>query len=160
MSGVVGMTGALVPSLALPARWKAPRSVRVNRCRPLPVTRLVDVRDRSTVYGLTSVDARGRLADRAVMRALGWRPGDALLVRVIDGVIIIEPDADRTVAVNGQGRVHLPAAVRHACGINRGDRVLLAAEPAHGLLRVYSLTVLDMMITSLSGSSPEAGDTE
>jgi bifunctional DNA-binding transcriptional regulator/antitoxin component of YhaV-PrlF toxin-antitoxin module len=41
--------------------------------------------------------------------------------------------------VSSQGRVHLPAAARHACRITPGDRVLLAAEPADGVLVVHPL---------------------
>ena len=58
--------------------------------------------------------------------------------------------ADPTVgplAVSRQGRVHLPAAVRHACGIRPGDRLLLAAEPTDGVLVVHPLAALDAMVS-------------
>jgi bifunctional DNA-binding transcriptional regulator/antitoxin component of YhaV-PrlF toxin-antitoxin module len=43
--------------------------------------------------------------------------------------------------------VNLPAAARHACGIAPGDRVLLAAEPADGILVVHPLAALDAMVS-------------
>src|SRR5689334_14404379 len=127
------MTGSLVPmlvpSLALPPRPDTPRSPRIGPRRQLPMARLVAARQRTTVYGLTAVDGRGRVADRKVTHALGWRPGDPLSIRVTNGLIIVAADADGPVAVSNQGRVHLPAAARHACRITPGDWVLIAAEP-------------------------------
>ena len=144
------MTGSLVPtlvpSLALPARFDVPRSPRTPPRRPLPVARLINARRRSTVYGLTAVDGCGRVADQTVTQALGWQPGDRLTIRVTEGLITVTADADGQLAVSGQGGVHLPAAARHACRITPGDRVLLAAEPADGVLVVHPLATLDAMV--------------
>jgi bifunctional DNA-binding transcriptional regulator/antitoxin component of YhaV-PrlF toxin-antitoxin module len=108
---------------------------------------LIAARERSTVYGLTAVDSRGRVSDKSVTRALGWQPGDPLSLRVTDGLIIVVAVAEGQLAVSNQGRVHLPAAARHACRITPGDRVLLAAEPADGVLVVHPLATLDAMIS-------------
>src|SRR4051794_12792138 len=115
----------MVPSLALPAAPDVFRSPRTAARRPLPLGRLIHARQRSTVYGLTSVDRRGRVADQFVTQALGWAPGDRLTIRVTKGWITVTADADGRLAVSGQGRVHLPAAARRACRIAPGDRVLL-----------------------------------
>ena len=138
----------LVPSLSLPPR-SLPRSPGADARRPLPVARLRGVRERSTVYGLTAVDARGRIADQLVMRALGWQPGDPLRIHVRDTAIVIMAVADGPLTVSRQGRVHLPAAARHACGITPGDRVLLASEPDDGVMVVHPLAALDAMVTRL-----------
>jgi bifunctional DNA-binding transcriptional regulator/antitoxin component of YhaV-PrlF toxin-antitoxin module len=151
LSGVVLVTvnpvPMLVPSLALPPRSDLPRSTSTHRRRPLPLARLVAARVRSTVYGLTAVDARGRVADQTVVRALGWQPGDRLTIQVTTDVITVVADPGGPLAVSGQGRVHLPAAARHACAIRAGDRVLLAAEPADGVLVVHPLASLDAMLS-------------
>jgi hypothetical protein len=39
------------------------------------------------------MDARGRVADRMIMRALNWQPGDRLNVRLSDGLIIVKMGA-------------------------------------------------------------------
>jgi hypothetical protein len=65
----------LVPPLALPARSEDRRFASVSSGRPLPMAALIGSRVRSTVYGLAAVDARGRVADEVIMRALGWRAG-------------------------------------------------------------------------------------
>jgi hypothetical protein len=46
--------------------------------RSLPIVRLGALRTRSTVYGLATIDCNGRLAETAVVRALGWAPGTRL----------------------------------------------------------------------------------
>jgi bifunctional DNA-binding transcriptional regulator/antitoxin component of YhaV-PrlF toxin-antitoxin module len=96
---------------------------------------------------LTVVDSRGRVSDKSVTRALGWQPGDPLSLRVTDGLIIVVAVAEGQLAVSSQGRVHLPASARHASRITPGDRVLLAAEPADGVLVVHPLATLDAMIS-------------
>jgi hypothetical protein len=135
----------LVPSLAMPPRSDHRVSPGSGSWRPLPVAPLLGPRDRSTVYGLAAVDARGRVADHAVMRALGWRAGTPLNIKVICGLIVVTAGDDGQVGVTNQGDVRLPAAVRYACGIERGDRVLLAAEPAEGVLVVHPPATLDTM---------------
>ena len=51
--------------------------------------------------------------------------------------------------VTGQGHLHLPAAVRHWCGLTAGDRVLLAANPADGLLVLHPPAALDAMVVAV-----------
>jgi hypothetical protein len=140
-----GLLPVLVPSLAMPPRSVDRSSPGSGSRRPLPVAKLIGMRDRSIVFGLAAVDARGRVADHSVMTALGWRAGDPLDMRVTGGLIVVTASDDGYVGVTGQGDVRLPAAVRYACGIERGDRVLLAAEPTAGILVVHPPTALAAM---------------
>jgi hypothetical protein len=52
-------------------------------------------------------------------------------------------------AVTGQGHVRLPAVVRHWSALTAGDRVLLAADAAEGLLVVHPPTAPDLMVGQL-----------
>lgn len=112
--GVVVVTGSListlVPSLSFPVRSDVARSPRTAPRWPLPVAGLINERRRSTVYGPTAVDGRGRVADQTVTRALGWQPGDRLTIRVTKGLITVTADADGQLAMSRQGRVHLRSA--------------------------------------------------
>ncbi|TWE28869.1 hypothetical protein FHX69_1536 [Prauserella muralis] len=45
------------------------------------------------MYGLSTVDARGRLAERVVVRSLGWGPGTRLDIRERGGVLIVRAEA-------------------------------------------------------------------
>ena len=68
--------GPVIPPSGVPARQHA----RSAAGRPLPLARTVPVptAPEDVVYGIGRIDASGRIADRAVISALGWRGGDRL----------------------------------------------------------------------------------
>ena len=47
------------------------------------------------VYGFGRIDASGRVADRAIIAALGWRGGDRLTLTADAGVMIARRDPGR-----------------------------------------------------------------
>ncbi|WP_236647355.1 hypothetical protein [Micromonospora sicca] len=110
---------------------------------PLPLARLAPTRDGSTVYGLATLDVHGRVADRAVMTALGWAPGLRLSIRESGGLIIVDPRG--VFQVTKEGHVRLPAVVRQWCGLTAGNRVLLAADPKAGRLVLHPPASLDVV---------------
>ena len=99
------------------------------------------------MYGLAAVDCRGRVADHAVVTALGWMPGTRLDIRESRGHLVIRTDTHGVFSVTNQGHLRLPATVRHCCGLLPGDRVLLAADPARELLIVHPPAALDDLLT-------------
>ncbi|MEV0330545.1 hypothetical protein AB0H63_29430 [Micromonospora echinospora] len=113
---------------------------------PLPLARLVSRRVAGTVYGLATLDSRGRVADRTAMRALGWTPGRRLDIREHAGLIIVAADQQGVFAVTKEGHLRLPAVVRQWCGLAAGDRVFLAAVPEASRLVVHPPAALDGMI--------------
>jgi hypothetical protein len=115
--------------------------------RRLPLPTLSTQRASSAVYGLAAVDCRGRVADHAVVTALGWVPGTRLNIRESGGLLVIRTDAHGVFSVTNQGHLRLPAPVRHCCGLVPGDRVLLAADPQRGLLIVHPPAALDDLLT-------------
>jgi hypothetical protein len=129
-----GRSGA-APSAAAPPR------------RRLPLPGVPALRSTATGYGLAAVDCRGRIADRVVLRALGWAPATGLDIREAHGLLVITVDRRGGFRVTGQGHLRLPAAVRRWCGLVAGDRVLLAADLTEGALVVHPPAVLDAMIT-------------
>jgi hypothetical protein len=100
------------------------------------------------VYGVAVVDCRGRVADRAVVTALGWMPGTRLDIRESNGLLIVRADAGGVFAVTGQGHLRLPAPVRRCCGLVSGDRVLLAAYPERDVVIVHPPAVLDGLLAA------------
>jgi hypothetical protein len=119
----------------------------------LPVARLVaSSRARSTVYGLATIDCNGRVAETAVINALGWVPGTRLDIRESGGLVLVTGSRQGVFSMTGQGYLRVPATVRHWCGLRPGDRVLLAAEPGQGLLVVHPPMALDDMITQFHAS--------
>ncbi|MET7398092.1 AbrB/MazE/SpoVT family DNA-binding domain-containing protein [Dactylosporangium sp. NPDC005572] len=100
-------------------------------------------------YGLATLDNRGRVADGALVRAMGWMPGTRLNIREQSGLVLVIADAQGVFAITRQGYVQLPATVRHWCRLSIGERVLLSADPTKNLLVVHPPEALDAMVTHL-----------
>ena len=122
---------------------------RLRAARPLPLARPPDRPD--VIYGFGRTDASGRVADRAVISALGWRGGDRLTLTADAGVMVARRDPGGMVTVPDRPHIVIPAAVRHHCGLRTGDRVLLAALPAEDTLAAYSFAVVDQAIRAHGG---------
>ncbi len=147
------MTGSVIEPVVIPAtslrrdgHASGPRlgSPVTRRILPLPIVPIP--RTSMVVYGLAAVDCRGRVADRAVVLALGWTSGTRLDIRQIRGLLFIRADTHGVFSVTAQGHLRLPATVRHCCGLVPGDRVLLAADPDWDLLVVHPPAALDDLL--------------
>jgi hypothetical protein len=141
--------GPVIPSSGGPA------VAQVRRGRPLPLARPVPVpaAPEDVVYGIGRIDASGRIADRAVISALGWHGGDRLTLTADAGVVTARRDPGGMITLPARAYIAVPAALRRRCGLRPGDRVLLAADPSAGTLTAYSLAVVDQAIRA-HGASP------
>jgi hypothetical protein len=128
---VIPSSAAVRPAFARAAARTLPLTVPPVRPPALP---------RDVVYGLAHVDRSGRVADRTVTGALGWRSGDRLTLTAEAGVVVIRRDPAGLVTLPPRSCVPIPAALRHRCGLLPGDPVLLTAVP-----------VEDTLTASLSG---------
>ncbi|SCG69236.1 AbrB/MazE/SpoVT family DNA-binding domain-containing protein [Micromonospora halophytica] len=146
---------AVVPSGGLKIRGDSGAAMKRP---PLPLARLAPTRDGSTVYGLATLDVHGRVADRAVMIALGWAPGLRLGIRESGGLIIVDPDPGGVFRVTKEGHVRLPAVVRQWCGLTAGDRVLLAADPKAGRLVLHPPASLDAVVARVHDEAFAGGE--
>ena len=149
------MTGQLIapviPSLAVAAgrHARAPSAVRTLPLAIVPALSRPPALSRDVVYGLARVDRSGRVADRTVTGALGWRGGDRLTLTAGAGVVVIRRDPSGLVTVPPRACVPIPAALRHRCGLLPGDPVLLTGVPAEDILTAYSLAVVDQALAAL-----------
>jgi hypothetical protein len=107
---------------------------------------LIPRRTTAIVYGLPALDDRGRLADRTIMQVLGWSAGLRLNISETRELLVIRSQEHGEFQVTGQGYLRVPAPLRHRCGLQSGDRVLLAADPRQGQLVIYPLAALDALI--------------
>jgi AbrB family looped-hinge helix DNA binding protein len=98
------------------------------------------------VYGMSRIDASGRVADRLITDVLNWQPGDRLTLTAPAGVVLARRDSCGLVTVSARRFIAIPAALRHRCGLRAGDRVLLAALPGEDALAVYTLAVVDQAL--------------
>lgn len=152
------MIAPVVPPVLATSGWAATPSVATLVRGPLSLPALVPRRTSTVVYGLSALDDRGRVADRVVMRALGWSAGLRLDIGETAGVLTVATDPDGGYQVTNQGHLRLPAPLRHRCGLQAGDRVLLAADPQRSRLAVYPPAVLDTLLpqqfTDTTGGEP------
>ena len=146
------MTGTLIaPVIPSSAAARPARAPAAARTLPLtvPPVRSRPALGRDVVYGLARVDRSGRVADRTVTGALGWRGGDRLTLTAEAGVVVIRRDPSGLVTLPPRSCVPIPAALRHRCGLLPGDPVLLTAVPAEDTLTAYSLAVVDQALAAL-----------
>ncbi|MFF4599817.1 hypothetical protein [Amycolatopsis sp. NPDC001319] len=140
------MTG-LVSPLALPGRVTVP--ARAETSRPVPMG-LPLLRDLSAVDGprlsIALMDGGGRLQDRGAVAALGWSPGDRLLITLVETSVVIRRRADGVFVMPRKPYVVLPAAVRRGCGALAGSRLLLVADPVQDVVVVHPEAALQMML--------------
>ncbi|WP_205673439.1 hypothetical protein [Amycolatopsis nivea] len=132
-----GMTR--IPSLAAPGRIVAPVSVE----RPLlvPSMSLPVLRDLAAAGGprlsIAVIAEGGRLQDRGAVAALGWRPGDRLLITLVKTSAVSRRRSDGAFVMPRKPYVALPAAVRRVCRAVVGIRLLLVADPSQDVLVVH-----------------------
>jgi hypothetical protein len=96
-------------------------------------------------YAVTSLDGNGRLADRSVLRFLGWTAGQAVEMAVTEEQIVIVRVGVGS-RINRRGHLRLILPVRLTCGLGPGDRVLMAGDRRRRELLVVPTTVLNSMI--------------
>jgi bifunctional DNA-binding transcriptional regulator/antitoxin component of YhaV-PrlF toxin-antitoxin module len=159
------MTGPSVPPEAadrIIAALALPRTVSpgTQRARPLPLAALPALpRDGSVLYCIAKVDVSGRVTNREIAAALGWKAGDPLEVTASARAIIIRASDHGMASVPHKPGLIIPAAARHRCGIQTGDSVLLAAAPGYGLVLVHTMTALDGMLASYHSAAPASETT-
>jgi hypothetical protein len=107
-------------------------------------------------YAVTAIDVWGRLADRSTLRSLNWQPGLTVAVSVTRGAAVVMPHGDGRYAITREGRLRLPASIRHLSHLQAGDRLLVAACADHDLLIAYPMAALDTMV--LAYHAADAGE--
>jgi hypothetical protein len=140
----------VIPPAGVPA---ARQHARSTAGRPLPLARPEPVppAPEHVVYGIGRIDASGRI----VTSALGWSGGDRLALTADAGVVTARRDPGGMITLPRRAYITIPAPLRRRCGLEPGDRVLLAAVPGEGTLVVYCLAVVDQAIRA-HGSFPHA----
>jgi hypothetical protein len=153
---------AIVPAITLVRRrGDAHPGPPPRGARPLPVPWLRSGPRRDAVYGLAVLDRYGRLAERTVLRAMGWGPGQQLTLTLLAASVLATPCPGSTVRVGNDGYLRLPIGVRRACRLVAGDRMLLVAEPPAGRLLLHPPAALDALPTTLMANpdpEPEASN--
>jgi hypothetical protein len=142
----------VIPSSGAPSRRQHGKAAAG---RPLPLARPARSAPEDVAYGIARIDASGRVCERAIITALAWASGDRLTFTAESGVVTARRDPGGMVTLAASGYITIPAALRHRCGLQAGDQVLLAALPGQDALAAYSLAVVDQAIRA-HGAFPHA----
>ncbi len=89
-----------------------------------------------------TIDDHGRLSNRSTVRALGWEPGQHVVFGGDHRMIVVGCARRSRWSVSRSGYLRVPAASRHRCNVNPGDRFLVAADTDRDLLAVVPSAVL------------------
>ena len=143
-----------IPSLDLPGRIAGPDAERVAAL-PVPMD-LPPLRDLGAADGprlsIALMDGGGRLQDRGAVAALGWRPGDRLLITLVRTSVVIRRRPDGVFVMPRKPYVALPAPVRRGCGALAGSRLLLVADPVQDVLIVHPEAAVQAMLRTFHTS--------
>lgn len=146
------MTRHIAP-LSLPGRVTL--QSRSETSPPIPLG-LPPLRDVDSCAGprlsIAVMDGGGRLQDRGAVAALGWRPGDRLLITLVGTSVVIRRRADGVFVMPRKPYVALPAPVRKGCGARAGSRLLLITDPTHDVLIVHPEAAVQAMLRAFHTS--------
>lgn len=97
-------------------------------------------------YRVTTVDARGRLADRSPILFMQWTPELPISVALRRGIAFIREDPNGPDHITRQGHIRLPLSVRRALGLNSGDRILIVADPLQRHISIYTARLIEELL--------------
>ena len=144
----------VIPASGRPAA-RGHRAAGTGRRLPVAVVPAPPAVPDDVLYGFGRIDAAGRVADRRHQRA-GLVLRDRLTLTAEAGMVAARRDPAGMTAMTAKPYIVIPAALRRRCGLEPGDRVLLAAVPGEDTLTAYSLAVVDRAIRAC-GSFPHGG---
>jgi AbrB family looped-hinge helix DNA binding protein len=102
------------------------------------------------VYGSVLVNHAGRLAERAVLGSLGWAAGTPIRIRpAASGVLVVTEGEPGGHAIARNGQLSIPADIRKAIRLRKGDRVLLAAHPDQSQLIIVGQVALADIVADI-----------
>ena len=141
----------------LPPREPPPPTilpVLARECQPAGTGPAVD----DMLVGIAAFDHSGRIRDRVLIEALGWKPGDPTAVWLGSDVAVIRRLAEGPYCVDRRGQVFVPAATRSMLGIGPRERAVLVALPRLGRLLVHPPAVLADLLVGHYGRNVELFD--
>lgn len=119
----------------------------------LPLIELRDGNAEGARYCVaTTVDYRGRLADRTPLKIMGWEPGTPITISMLPNAGIIIVRRGGVDVVTRQWHLRLPPNIRHGCRIRTGDRLLVVAHLDDGVLVAYTPFAIDAMASDYHAS--------
>jgi hypothetical protein len=104
------------------------------------------------ILGTARVDRSERFHERALLRVLGWGPGQELRVDASRGAIVITATPGEAHHVDDRGAIALPTAARRMCGIPTGPPVVLLADIARQVVVVLPAATATRVLAAHSAA--------
>lgn len=104
---------------------------------PLSLPLLPEPSGRDVTFGMGRLDAGGRITDQTTLTSMRWSPGSRIRFAIRDALIIATLDPTDQRELGEHGLLRLPVAIRRACRLQPGDRILLAALPTRQRLIIH-----------------------
>lgn len=120
---------------------------------PLSLPLLPEPSGRDVTFGMGRLDAGGRITDRTTLAKLQWTTGDRIQFSIRDALIIATLDPAGQRDLGPHGLLRLPVAIRRACRLQPGDRILLAALPTHQRLIIHPPATLATLTAAVHHSA-------
>lgn len=96
-------------------------------------------------FAVSAIDDRGRLADRSLVRGLGWRTEHRFTVRRWPATVLLSTSPQGIAVVTRHGFLRLPPVARRALRLHGGERLLLVAALDGRHLAVFTATAVEHM---------------
>lgn len=91
---------------------------------------------------IARVDHSGRVGDRWLIDALGWKPGASHDVTVTPSGAVVTITATGPYVINARGHVFLPTSVRQGLRVDANQRLLLAADLEASKLTIHAIALV------------------
>ncbi len=142
------MTGERPVPLFVPPDPVPPTSVPVPLpVLPTPSPALLPASE-GLLIGVAAVDHSGRVGDRLLITALGWRPGDRTEVQMLPGAAMLRRSPHGRSQVDSRGHVFVPAAIRTLLDVPAGGRMVLLAVPDRDLLVIHAQSAVAALLAA------------
>jgi len=113
----------------------------------LPVLhRLGHLRPTALLVSTRRMDSSGRIHERALLRELGWEPGDRVDMDTLHGMILIAASATGLQVIDDRGAIKLPTSLRRLCGLECGVPVVLAAVVPEQVMVVHPCATVAQLL--------------
>lgn len=133
------VVSSVIPNSIRATVRRTARGLPANTLPPLP-------RDGSMLYRIAALDHRGRLAEQAIVHALGWEPDELLIIDVHASTIVCYREQQGNARLTKRAHIPIPTPLRRWYGLVAGDRMLLGAVPESEILIIHTMTALDQMV--------------
>jgi len=114
-------------------------------------------RDFDGAYATKRLDARNRILLGDLAAAAGLRAGDRLDCRYRSGRLVLDAHPEGSTVVDGRGRIRFHSGLLHRAGIDRGDRVVVAAARGRVCVTSGNALALDLLAGPAELSGVESG---